>query len=89
MRYFICLLFVLLTACESRPQNIALGTLERDRIAHSATINEVVVALPVAQGSEVKKGELLVQLDDTLQQAQVSRAEGRRSGRSTGESCTG
>lgn len=65
----------MLTACESRPQNIALGTLERDRIAHTATINEVVVALPVAPGSEVKKGELLVQLDDTLQKAQVSRAE--------------
>jgi len=73
VRYFIC--FVLLTACENGPQNIALGTLERDRIAHTATINEVVVALPVAQGSEVKKGELLVQLDDTLQKAQVSRAE--------------
>jgi HlyD family secretion protein len=75
MRYFVFCIFVLLTACESRPQNIALGTLERDRIAHTATINEVVVALPVTQGSEVKKGELLVQLDDTLQKAQVSRAE--------------
>jgi len=75
MRYFICLVFILLTACENRPQNIALGTLERDRIAHTATINEVVVALPVAQGSEVKKGELLVQLDDTLQKAQLSKAE--------------
>ncbi len=75
MRYFIFLVLVLLTACENRPQNIALGTLERDRIAHSATINEVVVALPVAPGSEVKKGELLVQLDDTLQKAQVSKAE--------------
>ena len=62
-------------SCENRPRNIALGTLERDRIAHAATINEVVVAQPVAQGSEVKKGELLVQLDDTLQKAQVSRAE--------------
>jgi len=75
MRYFICLVFVVLTACENGPQNIALGTLERDRIAHAATINEVVVALPVAQGSEVKKGDLLVQLDDTLQKAQVSKAE--------------
>ncbi len=74
MRYFICLIFVLLTACENGPQNIALGTLERDRIAHTATINEVVVALPVAQGSKVKKGDLLVQLDDTLQKAQVSKA---------------
>lgn len=75
MRYLLCLVFILLAACENRPQNIALGTLERDRIAHTATINEVVVALPVAPGSEVKKGELLVQLDDTLQKALVSKAE--------------
>ena len=75
MRYLICVIFVLLTACDGRPQNIALGTLERDRIAHTATINEVVVALPVAQGSLVKTGTLLVKLDDTLQKAQVSKAE--------------
>lgn len=75
MRNFICLIFLLLTACDSRPQNIALGTLERDRIAHIATANEVVVALPVAQGSEVTKGTLLVKLDDTLQKAQVSKAK--------------
>ena len=75
MRYYICLIFVLLTACDGRPQNIALGTLERDRIAHTATINEVVVALPVTQGSQVTKGTLLVQLDDTIQKAQVSKKE--------------
>lgn len=75
MRYFICLLIVLLTACDGRPQNIALGTLERDRISHPATINEVVVALPVKQGSLVTKGTLLVQLDDTIQKAQVSKKE--------------
>ena len=75
MRYLICLIFVLLTACDSRPQNIALGTLERDRIAHTATVNEVVVDLPVSQGSVVKKGTLLVKLDDTLQKAQVRKVE--------------
>ena len=75
MRYFICLVFVFLTACDGSPQNIALGTLERDRIAHTATINEIVVELPVAQGSLVKKGTLLVKLDDTIQKAQVSKTE--------------
>lgn len=75
MRYLICLIFVFLTACDGRPQNIALGTLERDRIAHTATINEVVVELPVAQGSLVKKGTLLVKLDDTIQKAQVSKTK--------------
>jgi HlyD family secretion protein len=75
VRYLTCLVFVLLAACGNGPENIALGTLERDRIAHTATINEVVVALPVKQGSLVTKGTLLVQLDDTIQKAQVSKTE--------------
>ena len=74
MRYLVCLVFVILVACDGRPQNIALGTLERDRIAHTATSNEVVTALPVKQGSLVTKGTVLVKLDDTLQTAQVNKA---------------
>jgi HlyD family secretion protein len=74
VRYLICLAFVILAACDGRPQNIALGTLERDRIAHTATTNEVVIALPVNQGSQVTKGTVLVKLDDTLQTAQVNKA---------------
>lgn len=75
MRYTIYLIFIFLAACDQHPANLALGTLERDRIAHTATVNEVVVELPVAPGEQVVKGELLVKLDDTLQQAQVSKAE--------------
>ena len=75
MRYFLCLIFVFLTACNERPKNIALGTLERDRVALTATANEIVVALPVAEGSVVAKGTILVKLDDTLQNAQVRKAE--------------
>ncbi len=74
MRNLTILTLVLLTACDSRPSNVALGTLERDRVAHTATINEVVVALPVKRGSLVTKGTLLVKLDDTIQKAQVSKA---------------
>jgi HlyD family secretion protein len=74
VRYFVCLVFVILTACDGRPQNIALGTLERDRIAHTAISNEVVTALPVKQGSLVTRGTVLVKLDDTLQTAQVNKA---------------
>ena len=74
MRYFILSILMLLTACDDSPQNIALGTLERDRIAHTATVNEVVVALPVAKGSVIMQGTLLVQLDDTLQKALVRKA---------------
>jgi HlyD family secretion protein len=71
---FICTVLMLLMACDGASHNIALGTLERDRIAHTATTNEVVVALPIPQGSLVKKGTLLVKLDDTLQRAEVDKA---------------
>ena len=75
MHYFIYLVLFLVTACDSSPQSIALGTLERDRIVHTAIATEVVVAPPVPQGSLVQKGTVLVKLDDTLQQAQVRKAE--------------
>ena len=75
MRTIFYLTCFLLTACNNTPPNIALGTLERDRIAHTATVNEVVVALPVTSGSLVTKGTILVKLDDTLQKAQVAKAQ--------------
>ncbi|WP_153448664.1 HlyD family secretion protein [Vibrio algicola] len=65
---------LLLTACDiSGSSSQALGTLERDRIAQTAVTNEVVVELPVAKGSTVNKGTILVRLDDTYQQAIVSK----------------
>lgn len=74
MRLFIIYLCIhLLVACEQKSQNIALGTLERNRISHTATTNEVVVSLPLAKGSKVQKGDILVQLDSTQQNAQVAR----------------
>lgn len=75
MRNIIFLVFITLTACDNSSENIALGTLERERIAHTATANEVVTELPVLQGSIVKKGTVLVRLDDTLQKAQVNKAQ--------------
>ena len=74
MRYLLIVTILLMAACDSRQLSQALGTLERDRIAHTATANEIIVALPVKEGSEVNRGMLLVQLDDTLQKAQVDKA---------------
>ncbi|MCW8995342.1 MAG: HlyD family efflux transporter periplasmic adaptor subunit [Psychromonas sp.] len=65
---------ILLSGCDNSPQNIALGTLERERIAHTAITNEVIVALPVMAGSRVTKGTVLVKLDDTQQKAKVAKA---------------
>ncbi|MCL1147235.1 HlyD family efflux transporter periplasmic adaptor subunit [Shewanella marinintestina] len=64
----------LLVGCDDGDASMALGSLERQRIALTATTNEVVVALPVAQGSAVTKGAVLVQLDDTLQKAHLAKA---------------
>jgi len=77
MRYLFSIIFVLLSACDNSAGKIALGTLERDRIAHTATVNEVVIELPVTQGSAVTKGTILVRLDDTLQTAQVTKAQAK------------
>lgn len=74
MRVLTLYSLLFLTACNSSSSGLALGTLERDRIAHTATTNEVVVALPVAPGTFVNKGTLLVKLDNTLQKAQVDKA---------------
>ncbi len=71
--FYLSALFLI--ACDSNTDNLALGTLERDRIAHPATVNEVVIDLPVAAGSQVTKGTVLVRLDNTLQLANVAKAE--------------
>jgi HlyD family secretion protein len=66
-----------LVGCNNGGAELALGTLERDRVALTATVAEVVVALPVAQGTPVKKGTLLARLDNRLQRAKVERAGAR------------
>lgn len=76
MRIFLLLMTLGLTAsCDEENEKLALGTLERNRVSHTATKNEVVVSLPVKPGSFVIKGTLLVQLDDTQQKALVAKAE--------------
>jgi len=66
---------LLLGACTEPAPRLALGTLERDRVSLSATAAELIVAQPVAEGSAVAEGDLLIQLDSTLQQAAVATLE--------------
>ena len=75
MRRLSFLVLFVLVSCESPVPKLALGTLERDRVAHSAAASEMIIALPAAQGSTVQQGDVLATLDDTLQKAQVRRAE--------------
>lgn len=74
MRSPFYLILPFLAACDGSSQNLALGTLERDRIAHTATANEIVVELPVLPGTQITQGTLLVKLDNTLQLAEVDKA---------------
>jgi HlyD family secretion protein len=68
------LAILLLAACADRSANEALGTLERERIVLKATAAEIIVNEPVAEGTMVAAGTLLVQLDDALQQSRVAYA---------------
>lgn len=65
----------LITGCPDTERPLALGTLERDRVALTATVAQVIVALPVIEGSPVTTGTLLVQLSDSQQRAEVERAK--------------
>jgi HlyD family secretion protein len=65
----------MLFGCDADGPDVALGTLERDRIALTATAAEVLVALPVEQGNAVTKGTVLARLDDRRQRAVVARSK--------------
>ncbi len=67
-------LLPLLVACAPDDSSQALGTLERDRVTFSATSNEIIRALPVKEGSQVKIGDVLVRLDTTSQEAMLAQA---------------
>lgn len=64
-----------IAGCLDAEQPLALGTLERDRVALTATVAQLIVDLPVVEGSPVIKGTLLVQLYDGQQRAEVERAK--------------
>lgn len=63
---------VFISACSEPGIDLALGTLERDRIILKATASEIILDQPVAEGTLVAAGTLLVQLDDRRQQALVA-----------------
>jgi len=71
---FLPLLFMV-TACSDKDDHLALGTLERDRIILKATAAEIITRLPVAEGTLVAQGDLLLQLDDRRQQALLASAK--------------
>jgi len=73
-------LLLLLNACSDGNISQAVGTLERDRIQLKATAAEIITAIPVREGSWVKQGDLLVQLDDTQARNNLKKAEAKLTG---------
>ncbi|WP_462320233.1 HlyD family secretion protein [Halochromatium sp.] len=73
--YLSIIVTAIISGCFSDEEPLALGTLERDRVALTATAAEIILGLPVAEGSPVTKGTLLAQLDDRQQRAEVERAK--------------
>jgi HlyD family secretion protein len=69
------LLPLLLSACAGDGADQALGTLERDRIVLRATASEIILDQPLTEGRPVRRGDLLVQLDDRNQRAVVAHAQ--------------
>jgi HlyD family secretion protein len=70
-----CVAALLLLGCSEPEANVALGTLERNRIVLTATAAELITAQPLAEGSQVEAGQLLVQLDTGLQSLTVERLQ--------------
>lgn len=66
---------LLLAGCAQVEEDVALGTLERDRIVLTATQSQIITAQPIAEGSPVEAGQLLVQLDDRQQLLVVERLQ--------------
>ncbi len=66
------LLSLLLSACDEG--HMIYGQVQHDRLLLTATANEMIRDVAVNKGQTVQVGDVLVQLDDTLQQQRVAQA---------------
>jgi len=74
-RVVLIFISLVISACSDSNEGVALGTLERERVIHPATTNEVLIDLPVSAGQLVEKGQVIAQFDAELQQAIVAKAQ--------------
>jgi HlyD family secretion protein len=68
-------ILIFLTACQKDNSATALGTLERDRVILKTTASEIIVEETVNEGQLVKKGDVILRLDDSRQKAVVAKAQ--------------
>ena len=65
---------IALSGCSPQSPKQALGMVDRERVALTAPVSEIIEALPVKEGQTVKKGEVLVVFNRVSQQALVDKA---------------
>ncbi|PSU23263.1 hypothetical protein CTM84_04230 [Photobacterium kishitanii] len=73
--YIYISLLLVLSGCNDQRGALALGTIERDQIALTATANEIITSQPMTEGSTIKKGEVVVTLQSQQQQTRVAKAQ--------------
>jgi len=61
-------------ACQPQEPASAFGTLERERVLLTAPATELLLTQAAQEGSKVKAGQVLLQLDPKLQQLKVDKA---------------
>jgi HlyD family secretion protein len=67
-------LSVSLWACQPQEVPSAFGTLERERVLLTAPATEMILTHSTPEGSKIKAGQVLLQLDTRLQQLKVDKA---------------
>ncbi|MCR6651935.1 MAG: biotin/lipoyl-binding protein [Cellvibrionaceae bacterium] len=64
-----------LAGCKGGEVDVALGTLERDRVVLTATASEIIAEIAVREGDRVVEGQTLVRLNPLRQEAKVALAQ--------------
>lgn len=67
-------LCIVMVACQPQEPPSAFGTLERERVLLTAPATELVLTQSAQEGSKIKAGQVLLQLDTRLQQLKVDKA---------------
>jgi len=65
---------MLLNACQPQEPLSAYGTLERERVLLTAPATELLLEINANEGTQVKAGQTLLQLDPSLQQLKTAKA---------------
>lgn len=75
MNKWFALAVLVLSGCQNQSDEIALGTLERDRVVLTATAGETITEVLAREGQVVQVGDVLLRLDDRRQRARAAQAE--------------